>query len=76
MTRFQDINENIDCFKLRTKQGYISTTWLAHFAIYSRYDHYRKRGHYVGISVFYTSEDMGISESLVYKIIKEMEEGV
>ena len=73
MTRFQYINKNIEQIKQETKMGWTSTTILNYYGIYSRYDHYRKRGNYVSLSAFYTSNDFGVSESLVYKSIKEME---
>jgi len=76
MTRFQYINDNLDQIKTEVKMGLISTTVLSHYAIYSRYDYYRKLGNYVGFSVLFTSDSCGVSESLVYKIIKEMEDEV
>jgi hypothetical protein len=76
MTKFAYINSNIDRVKNEIKMGLISTTVLSHYAIYSRYDYYRKLDNYVGFSVLFTSDSCRCSESLVYKIIKEMEESV
>ena len=76
MTRFQYINDNLDQVKTEVKMGLVSITVLSHYAIYSRYDYYRKLGNYVGFSVFYTSEDFKILEQTVYKVIKEMEENI
>lgn len=76
MTRFQYINDNLDQVKTEVKMGLVSITVLSHYAIYSRYDYYRKLGNYVGFSVFYTSEDFKIHEQTVYKVIKEMEENI
>ena len=76
MTKFQYISENFLTIKKEVKMGLISPTVLAHYAIYSRYDYYRKLKNYVGVSVLITSDNFRISESLVYKIIKEMEESV
>ena len=76
MTKFQYINENFLAIKKEVKMGLIPPTVLAHFAIYSRYDYYRKLDNYVGFSVLFTSDSCRVSESLVYKIIKEMEENV
>jgi hypothetical protein len=76
MTRFQYISENFLTIKKEVKMGLISPTVLAHYAIYSRYDYYRKLDNYVGVSVLFTSDSCGVSESLVYKIIKEMEESI
>jgi hypothetical protein len=68
------MNKNIKWYKKLTITGDISTTRLGHYAIYSRYDYYRKLGNYVGFSVLYTSEDYKVSKRLVYRIIKNMEE--
>ena len=76
MTRFQYINDNLDQVKTEVKMGLVSITVLSHYAIYSRYDYYRKLGNYVGFSVLFTADSCRVSESLVYKVIKEMEESV
>jgi hypothetical protein len=76
MTRFQYINENFLTIKKEVKMGFIPPTVLSHFAIYSRYDYYRKLDNYVGFSVLFAADNCRVSESLVYKIIKEMEENV
>ncbi|MCJ7447912.1 MAG: hypothetical protein MUO72_09475 [Bacteroidales bacterium] len=73
MTRFQYINTNIEQIKKEIKLGLISTTVLNHYAIYSRYDYYRRLGNYVGYAVLFTSESCKVSERFVYKIIKDME---
>jgi hypothetical protein len=73
MTRFQYININLDNIKKEVKMGLISTTVLHHYAIYSRYNYYRKLENYVGMAVLFTSEDCNISEILVRKVIREME---
>jgi len=73
MTRFQYINTNIDNIKKEIKLGLISTTVLNHYFIYSRYDYYRKLKNYIGMSVLFTSEDCKVSEILVRKVIKNME---
>ena len=76
MTRFQYINENIDKIREEIKIGLISTTVLSHFAIYSRYDYYRKLGNYVCLAIMFTSDNCQVSESLIYKVIHEMEEEI
>ncbi len=73
MTRFIYINKNIDRIRKEIKMGLISTTVLSHFAIYSRYDYYRKLNNYNGISILLTADNCRVSEKHVYKIIKEME---
>ena len=76
MTRFQYINDNLEHIKTEVKMGLVSTTVLSHYVIYSRYDYYRKLDNYVGFAVLFTADSCRVSESLVYKIIKEMEENV
>lgn len=76
MTRYQYINKNFLTIKKEVKMGLISTTVLAHFAIYSRYDYYRKLGNYVGFSVLFTADSCHVSEPTVYRVIRLMEESV
>ncbi len=76
MTRFEYINENITRIKSETKLGLISTSILRHYAIYSRYDYYRKLDNNVSLSVILTSENLNICQSAVFKIIKNMEEAI
>jgi hypothetical protein len=76
MTKFSYINSNIERIKKEIRMGLISTSTLNHYVIYSRYDYYRKLGNYVGISVLLASDNCRISERLVYRIIKEMEESI
>jgi hypothetical protein len=76
MKRFEYINSHIDTIRKEIKIGLMPTSILRHYAIYSRFDYYRKLKYYVGISVFYTSEDMEISETTIYKVIKNMEEEI
>lgn len=73
MNKFQYINTNIDRIKKEVCMGLISTSVLNHYAIYSRYDYYRKLGNYVGVSVLFTSETCNVSERCVFKVVKEME---
>jgi len=76
MNKFNYINENFLTIKKEVKMGLIPPTVLSHFAIYSRYDYYRKLDNYVGFSVLVAADNCRVSESLVYKVIKEMEESV
>jgi hypothetical protein len=76
MNRFQYLNENITRIKSETKLGLISTSILRHYAIYSRYDYYRKLDNNVSLSVILTSENLNICQSAVFKIIKNMEEAI
>ena len=76
MTKFQYISENFLTIKKEVKMGLISPTVLAHYAIYSRYDYYRKLGNYYKRSILYIVDDFRINKRTVYRIIKEMEEDI
>lgn len=79
MTRFEYINNNLltpKGIKDQIKAGIIPTSVLRHFEIYSRYDYYRKAGNNVSTSVFNVSEDFGINERSVYKVITNMQEEI
>jgi hypothetical protein len=56
--------------------GLISTSTLNHFTIYSRYDYFRRLNNYNGISILLTADSCRVCESLVYRVIKEMEESI
>jgi hypothetical protein len=74
MTKFAYINSNLERIKKEIRMGLISTTVLAHYVIYSRYDYYRKLGNYVGLSVLFASDCCNVCEKTVQRVIKEMEE--
>lgn len=74
MNRFEYININIERIKAETKSGLISTSILRHYAIYAKYDLYRKDGNPVSLSVILTSEKLNICQSAIFNIIKKMEE--
>jgi hypothetical protein len=73
MTRFQYINKNIDHVKEEVKLGILPTSILNYYYIYSRFDYYRKLGNYVCFAVLFTSDSCKVSESTVYRAIKNME---
>jgi hypothetical protein len=73
MNRFDYINENFSIIRECAKHGIIPTSVLNHYAIYSRFDYYRKLGNYVCVAVIFTSDDFDVSRRLVFKVIKEME---
>lgn len=73
MILFEYINTNIDRIKYDTQIGLISTSFLKYWAIYSRYDYYRKSGHRVSEAVAATSANYKVAESWIYEIIKKME---
>ena len=72
MTRFDYINQNLPEIKEEVKMGFIPLDILNHYAIYCRYDFYRKQKINVTTSVFYASEDFNISERTIFRIIKDM----
>lgn len=76
MTYFNYINSNLERIKYEVDIGLIPILVLRHWQIYSRYDYYRKLKYGVRTSVFYTGEDMKVSENWVYIIIKRMEKEV
>lgn len=79
MTRFEYINNNLltpEGIKDQIRAGIIPPSVLRHFEIYSRYDYYRKAGNNVSTSVFNVSEDFGINERSVYKVITNMQEEI
>jgi hypothetical protein len=73
MNKFQYINQNLDRIKNDVRLGIVSTYCLCHFYAYSRYDYYRKQGYKKCQSVFFTSEDLKVSEQLVHRVRKDME---
>lgn len=73
MTYFDYINLNIDRIKQEIKMGITYSSVINHYAIYSRYDYYRKLGNPVSKASFFASEDLKISERSILKIKKQME---
>ena len=74
MNKFQYINSNLERIKKDVNMGIVSTYLLCHFYAYSRYDYYRRQGLKKGESTFFTSEDLKVSEQMIHRIRKEMEE--
>jgi len=75
INRFQYISKNLRRIKKEVRIGLVSTCLLWHYALYCRYDFHRRTNSVVD-SVLYVSEDFKVSETLVYKIKKEMEEAI
>lgn len=73
MNKFTYINQNLPRIKIEIKSGLISTSILRRYAIYSRYDYYRKLGNPNCLAQSLTSENLRICERYVRKIIKNME---
>jgi hypothetical protein len=73
MTKFNYINNNLDRIKQEVKMGLISTSTLNHYAIYSRYDYFRRLNNYNGVSILLTADSCKVDDSTVYRVIKEME---
>lgn len=73
MNLYHYINENMDRVKKEVSLGIMPCSLLRHWEIYSRYDAYKKMNHSVVDSVLNASDDMRVSESSVFKIIRKME---
>ena len=76
MIKFAYINKNLSHIKEEVLLGIIPCTLIRHIEIYSRYDHYRKRGYTVQDSAFYAGMDYNLKERMVFRIIKTMEMNV
>ena len=76
MTRFDYIGKHLIIYKEGVKYGLISISVLNHFRIYTQYLNYLSLGCSIGRAVFLISECNKVSEILVHKIKKEMEEEV
>lgn len=74
MTRYDYIGENITFIKEGIMLGIISTSVLSHFRLYTQYINYLAVGCTIGQAVFHVSENNKVSEILVHKIKKLMEE--
>lgn len=73
MTYFEYINSNIDRVKWEVSIGHVYSSAINHYAVYCRYDYYRKQGNSVSKASFFASEDLKISERSILKIKKQME---
>lgn len=73
MNLFQYVNINLIRIKSDVKNGLIPCSIIKYFAIYSRFDYYRKLGYNCSDSVFATSQDHNVNERTVFRIIKKME---
>lgn len=76
MTLYAYLTTNIDRIKRETALGLMPCSILRHWEIYSRYDAYKKMNYTVVDSVLHSSSDMHVSERIVFKIIKRMEQPV
>lgn len=70
------INQNIERIKHEVCLGLMPCSILRHWEIYSRYDAYKKMKYTVVDSVLNAASDMRVSERIVFKIIKKMEQEV
>lgn len=73
MNYFEYVNRNINRVKYEVEEGHVYTSAINHYAVYCRYDLYRKQGNSVSKAAFFASEDLKISERSVMKIKKQME---
>ena len=76
MTVYSYISINIDRIKKETAIGMVPCSILRHWEIYSRYDAYKKMSHSVVEAVLFAAQDMKVSERIVFRIIKRMEQEV
>jgi hypothetical protein len=74
MTKYDYIGNNMIFIKEGIMLGVISTSVLSHFRIYTQYLNYLSLGNSIGKSVFLISESNKVSEALIHKIKKAMEE--
>ena len=74
MTLYTYLSENITRVKRETRLGIMPCSILRHWEIYSRYDVYKKMNNSKVQSVLNTSCDMKVSERLIFRIIKKMEQ--
>lgn len=76
MTLYAYITNNIGRVRKETALGLMPCSILRHWEIYSRYDAYKKMKCSVVDSVLHASDDMHVSERIVFKVIKKMEADV
>ena len=76
MTKFSYINENLDRIKFDVRIGLIPCSILRHFAIYSRFDYYKKLGSKYTEAIICTQNDFQVTEQWICRIIKNMESEV
>jgi hypothetical protein len=76
MNLYGYINDNIDRIRRETRLGLMPTSNLRHWEIYGRYDAHKKMGCGKCDAVLNTSGDMRVSERVIFKIIKKMEQQV
>jgi len=73
MTRFEYINENFERIKKDIANRITSAYIIKHFAIYGRYQIYRKQGYNKTTAALYAGDDYKVTDIAVFKIINQME---
>jgi len=73
MTKFEYINQYINPIKKDVKLGFMPCSILRHFAIYSRFEYYKRIGNKRSDAIICTQNDFQISERQICRIIKNME---
>jgi hypothetical protein len=73
MTRFEYINENIERIKFDVRIGLIPPSVLKHFAIYSRFDYYKRVGNKYSDAIICVQGDYAVSEQWLCMIVRNME---
>jgi len=73
MNRFSYINDNFERIKKEVELEIIPAFLIKDFAIYGRYNYYRKQGYNKTTSALYAGDDYGITDKWVSRIVKLME---
>jgi hypothetical protein len=73
MTRFEYINENFERIKNDIANCITPACVIKHFAVYGRYEYYRKQGYNKTTAALYAGDDYKISDKQVFRIINQME---
>jgi len=76
MMLYSYINQNIQRIRKEIAFGLLPCSLLRHWEIFLRYDAYRKMGHSVNESVFFTSSDMRVTDRTVFSIVKKMQKEI
>jgi len=76
MTRFEYINENFERIKNDVALCIVPACVIKHFAIYGRYEYYRKQGYNKTTSAVFAGDDFKMTDRAIFKIINQMEQEI
>ena len=76
MTRFEYINDNFDRIKSDVSNRITPACVIKHFAIYGRYEYYKKQGYNKTTAALFAGDDFRISDRSVLRIINQMEKEI